>query len=346
MNRESIFLFAGGSGGHVHPALVLKKDLESRGHKAILFISNFSHFEAESGIRSFKISRLKLLALIQSLYMFNYLLVFFILKNTSVAVGFGGYYSLAGIVAAKILGKKTFIYEPNMALGRSNRILAYFVDRILVLWPEISLKSKLGFKIRRIRPLIRRESSLVVKDKRWPFSILFAGGSSGSMFLNNLFTEIIQGGFLRGQDLRLVLITGDKFYRKVKERIDGLNINNNLNVEVYSFRNDMEIFLDDFDFLISRAGAQIIVESIFSELPTLYIPYPYAKEHQLENARNMLSKRGSFLIRQELADVEVVAGFTKYIARDREGLNRVKVKLRQLKGNFEKADRSIDIILK
>ncbi len=84
-----------------------------------------------------------------------------------------------------------------------------------------------------------------------------------------------------------MLITGDKFYWKVKERIGSLNINNNIDIEVYSFCDDMEVFINKFDFLISRAGAQIIVESIFSELPTLYIPYPYAGEHQLDNARNI-----------------------------------------------------------
>ncbi|MDP8253679.1 MAG: UDP-N-acetylglucosamine--N-acetylmuramyl-(pentapeptide) pyrophosphoryl-undecaprenol N-acetylglucosamine transferase [Candidatus Kaelpia aquatica] len=346
MNRESVFLFTGGSGGHVYPALVLKEDLESQGYRTILFVSNFSNFKAEPGIRSFKVSKSKPLALIQSLYMFNHLLMLFILRKTRIAVGFGGYYSLAGIVAAKVLRRKTFIYEPNMALGRANKILAYFIDRILVLWPEISLKPELEPKIRRIMPLIKKRSSVVVKDKRGLFSVLFAGGSSGSMFLNNLFTEIIQSDFFKGQDLKLVLIAGDKFYHKVKERVDSLHISSNINVEVYGFRNDVEIFIDEFDFLISRAGAQVIVESIFSEIPTLYIPYPYAGEHQLQNARNILSKRCCFIIRQELADVKAVVRFIKYLARNRESLNRTKDRLRQLKDDFKKADRSIDIILK
>jgi len=346
MDRKNIFLFAGGSGGHVNPALVLKKDLESQGHKVVLFVSNFSHFKSESRIKGFKMSRLKPLVLIQYFYIFNYLLVLFILKRIDIAIGFGGSYSLVGMMVAKILRRKTFIYEPNMTLGRANRVLAYFVDRILVLWSEISLKPDLESKIKRIRPLIRRGGSLAAKDKRESFSVLFAGGSSGSMFLNNLFTTIIQGGFLKDQKLRLVLITGDKFYWKVKERIGSLNINNNIDIEVYSFCDDMEVFINKFDFLISRAGAQIIVESIFSELPTLYIPYPYAGEHQLDNARNILDKKACFLIKQELARAEVITSFVKYLEKDRDVLSQIRIRLAQLKNNFKIVDRAIDIILR
>ncbi len=346
MNRDSVFLFTGGSGGHVQPALILKRDLERKGSRVTLFISSFSHFKIELGVIKLNISKLKLLALLQLSYISMYILIVFILRKPRVVVGFGGYYSLAGIIIAKILRKKTFIYEPNMILGDTNRFLSHFVDRILVLWPKILLSPKLKLKVRVIRPLVKKDYSLKAKNKDETFTVLFTGGSSGSMFLNNLFLSIFKGNFLREQNIRAVLIAGESSYLKIKEAMDDLNLNSSINVELYSFRNDMDIFINEFDLIISRAGAQIIVESIFAEIPMLYIPYPYANKHQIYNARNISSKRCALSIKQELADKEAVSNIIKYFINNKASLNKIKSELKNIKHDLDGTDKAADIILR
>jgi UDP-N-acetylglucosamine--N-acetylmuramyl-(pentapeptide) pyrophosphoryl-undecaprenol N-acetylglucosamine transferase len=348
IKKESIFLFAGGSGGHVHPALVLKNDLESRGSAVTLFISGFSHFNLEPGILRLKISRIKLAALIQSSYISVYILALFILKRPGMVVGFGGYYSLVGIIVGKILGKRTFIYEPNMILGDTNRLLAPLVDKILVLWPKISLDLRFTLKVEAIRPLLKRDYTFVNKIKDRPFSVLFTGGSAGSLFLNRLFISVFKSKkeFSKTSGIRAVLIAGDSFYSKIKDIAGRFISDDEIDIELYGFRNDMDLFIDNFDLIVSRAGAQIIVESIFSEIPALYIPYPYANQHQVYNARNIAAERGALIFQQKFADKDTIVKVINYFLDNRDSLDRMRSKLKELKDSFNRADKAADIILR
>ncbi|HEO64068.1 MAG TPA: hypothetical protein ENN78_02225, partial [Candidatus Omnitrophica bacterium] len=128
MEKGSIFLFAGGSGGHVNPAIVLKKRLDNICLKSELFVIGFAHPCPNIRARRLNISRFKSIALFQFPFIFLYVFLKALMKKMRFCVGFGGYHSLVGVLSAKILKAKTIIYEPNILLGRANRLVAGLAD--------------------------------------------------------------------------------------------------------------------------------------------------------------------------------------------------------------------------
>lgn len=313
-----VMIAAGGSGGHIFPAIALARALASRREVAtVRFVGSDKGldrriFEKEAFafdlLSSNKLSPGKKLLL--PVFFLKLLLdlarSFLIIskQRPDVVVGFGGYVSCPVIVAGRVLGRRTVLHEQNVSPGRANRFLFRFADRIAVSFNET--KKRLGADIRKAaftgNP-IRRE---MCKDDRLSgirqfgldagkFTILVAGGSQGARRLNESFIRAVAGmddGLRRG--LQVIHLTGVGDYSRTMQEYRSIGVDH----RVYSFLDRIEDAYSAADLIVTRAGASAIFEAAHFGRPMILVPYPYAMNHQLENA-SVFSERGAALVLQE-----------------------------------------------
>lgn len=305
-----ILIAAGGSGGHIFPAVALARELlDKRRDVDILFVASDKTldrriFEKE-GFRSALLSANKLpyrvgfgmLAFLIK-FVFDFAKAFFIIISyrPDVAVGFGGYVACPVMVISSLLRIPTVVHEQNVVPGRANLFLFRLADKIAIsfeetrkfLGPNNSNAVFTGNPIRLAMLKDDKEKGIEVfglsKDR---FTILVVGGSQGAHFLNETFV-----GALRGLDesarrsLQIIHITGVKDYEPVSSEYKKLNIDH----RVYSFIDRIEEAYSASDLVVTRSGASAIFEIALYGRPMVLVPYPFAKAHQIENAKAFADK--------------------------------------------------------
>ncbi|MFA5389612.1 MAG: undecaprenyldiphospho-muramoylpentapeptide beta-N-acetylglucosaminyltransferase [Candidatus Omnitrophota bacterium] len=311
-----ILIAAGGTGGHILPALALAGEIKTRNVGEVLFVISSKKQDAEL-VSSKGIDYLILpIAPLQSKNIFsilNFLTRLFagtigsfsaLLKfRPDAVVGFGGYVSGPIVLAAGLLGIKTMIHEQNVVPGKANRILARFVGTIAISFPDAKKYFK-GFESKVILSGNPLREGLKRDDRERTgnfFSVLVIGGSQGAHKLNTMVPEALglmpEGA--RGA-LNVIHIAGKNEKEEVEKSYAKLGIKN----RVFSFTEHMARLYNECDFVISRAGAMTVSELLELAIPAILVPYPYAAAHQRMNAE-VLEKTGSAIVLEE-----------KYLTRD------------------------------
>lgn len=303
-----IAIVAGGSGGHIYPALALAQALKDRGH-LISFIGSNDRMEKDvvpsSGFDYIGLDvyttkggifqKIKSLLSIANAY----LRCKSILKDYDMAIGFGNYISIPVMLAAVKLNKKTIIHEQNSFVGRANRLLDEKVDLIIGSYQE-NLKQ---FKNKNIKILGNPQSAkafLVKKDENVikdlglnpdKKTVVIFMGSLGSASVNEKLLDYFK---LLDGSYQVVFATGKSHYDyvtskissndylKIFERIDGVNV------------------IKNCDLLISRAGATTICEICAIGISSILIPSPYVpNNHQFYNGKALVDKDAAIMIEEK-----------------------------------------------
>ncbi len=294
-----VFIVTGGTGGHIFPAIEVKKVLEKMNIKTILCISSkdflkIEHdfkfdsapFKGENKIKIIK-NILKILkGIVQS---FIYTLKY---KPKSIFI-FGSYASFPFLIPSVFLNKKIFVFEQNSIPGLTTRIFSKFAYKIFISFEQTRnyLKKRcifIGNPIREFKLKSKeeagRELNLDVKNKN---IILFIGGSQGAKKLIEIafkYSEITQN---------LVLVLAGKHFNEFSNKMKTGNL------IIFPFRQDMENFYSIADIVVSRCGAGTIFELLKLRKKGILIPYPYAADnHQYYNAL-FAAKMGTFVIIKE-----------------------------------------------
>lgn len=299
---------AGGSGGHLFPAISLTEEIKLRGAGDILFItSGRTQDRAILEQKGIKFRTLPVLGLQSKkvFFIFNFLArlitgtlkSFFLLLQfrPSVVIGFGGYVSGPILLLSALLRIKTVIHEQNVYPGKTNRILARFVDKIAISFPE-TRRYLNGYESKVIlsgNPLRRGLKKNHKEGDR--FIALTIGGSQGAHTLNTLLPEavnLMQGD--KRKELDIIHISGhvekDEVIKSYRDR--------GIKSRVFSFTEDIDKFYNESDFVIARAGATTVSELLFLRKPSILVPYPYGNAHQYLNAK-VLEEMGCTLLLEE-----------------------------------------------
>ena len=218
MSKKIIVLIAvGGTGGHVFPGLNLAKDLAEKDYD-IELITDRRGFNFLKNINNFKISILILLpfikkniltffsSLIVILYSIIRSILFLIIKRPKIIFGMGGYASFPVCIAAYILRIKFIIYENNLIIGKANKHLLPFTEKIFVSNNELEgIPKKYNNKILRTGNIIKKEiihfpRNIIKSKKVDKLYILVLGGSQvAKVFAEKLpyiFEECSKRGIL------------------------------------------------------------------------------------------------------------------------------------------------------
>jgi UDP-N-acetylglucosamine--N-acetylmuramyl-(pentapeptide) pyrophosphoryl-undecaprenol N-acetylglucosamine transferase len=276
------------SGGHIFPALVIGKKMRERltardPRSEVYFFatSNFlkEYLEKEGFLvygRAFFFRSLIFeipYRAIEAIYLI------FKLRPQKI-IGFGGRDSFFLILFGSLLFLDTSIYEPNIKLGKANRILSFFVNRILCGF-EDKIKNKklkfIGIPLRENIKIIDRDQALqTLKFNNKPVIFCF-GGSQGASFINNVFASLIADLNI---DCQIIHLTGIRDYFEIVKLYNKID----KKAFVKDFYYNMEILYSAADIVISRAGASTLGEISHYQLPSILIPHPRAGGHQKERS--------------------------------------------------------------
>ncbi|MDA9996374.1 UDP-N-acetylglucosamine--N-acetylmuramyl-(pentapeptide) pyrophosphoryl-undecaprenol N-acetylglucosamine transferase [Candidatus Pelagibacter sp.] len=312
MNKK-ILISTGGSGGHVIPATIIYKHLEHN-----FDVSMTSDFRGvkflnkdEYNLKIFNVRPISKNLLIMPFdFLLMIILIFksisFLRKNKiNILISTGGYMSLPLCISAKILNIKLLLFEPNMVLGRSNKFLISYCQKIFCYSNDVK-KFPIKFKNKiKVIPALLRKNFYDKKDSNNTLdtiNLLIIGGSQGAKIFDDLVKNVI-------------IELSKKYKLKIYQQTSSINFesfkktyeNNNINCELFNFNDDVINFMHKTDLCITRAGASTLAELNFTETPYLAIPLPTAKDnHQFENA-HFYNKLGfNWLLNQKEIDEKIL----------------------------------------
>lgn len=328
---KNILISTGGSGGHVVPATVIYDHLKSKfnifmtcDHRGIKYLDR-NKYNTEI-INVPKLSKNFLLLLKIFLLPGIILRSFFFLKNKKIEIliSTGGYMSLPLCIAARILNIKLFLFEPNMILGRSNKLFISICAKIfcyssMIKNFPISLKNKISV----VPALLRKEfySKEKAKDINQKINLLIIGGSQGAKSFDSIINDSIIKLSNR-YELKVFQQTNLNNFENLKKFYLKHNIEN----EIFDFSEDISNFMTKANICITRAGASTLAELVHLNVPHVAIPLLTAKDnHQFENASFYERSGCSWIINQnEINNINLAEKLISIIDNKDQYLNKKK----------------------
>ncbi len=310
--QNNILFVAGGTGGHIFPALSVY-NLFKNVNSNLYFATDQRgvKFEEVSKINPFLIKALgfekkKLIKKMASLILLTLSTVqavFFIKKNNiKIIVGFGSYVQVPFVLAALVLKKNVILHEGNAVMGKANRL---FWKYIKVRTSAFNLKEHYPDTIQVGMP-IRSQLLELKKNKYEPFSskglftLLILGGSQGSSLLSHRLAKAI---IKLPKKLKGKLIIFHQVRQEHLLNVKEIYDNNYIKSNVVSFFKDIKNYFNKASLIIARAGSSTIHESITAGVPAMYIPIKNSVgNHQYENAIDLKNNDAAWLLKEEDID--------------------------------------------
>ena len=303
-----IAIVAGGTGGHIYPAITLGDELKNRGHEIVFFGSSDRMEKDVVPKANFKFIPLditstagglvsKAKSLFSMVKAYNKCLK--LLKGFDMAIGFGNYISIPVILAAKKLNLKTVIHEQNSFVGKANKMLDEKVDLVIGSYLENSSQFKnphtliLGNPQSSKAKNVVKDSELLTsfgldKDKK---TVVIFMGSLGSETVNDILIKYFE---LTDGSYQIIYATGKKYYAIDKERIKEKDY-----LRVFEQVDGIKA-MKASSLLVSRAGATTLAEITALGMPSILIPSPYVpNNHQYFNALALVDKKAALMIEEK-----------------------------------------------
>lgn len=292
------------SGGHIFPAIAFGQKIRQNALKQgrvkdskiyfFLTSSRLREYVKKEGFETIGVSLNSRNLLVESVWRCLEAIYIIIKVRPARIIGFGGRDSFFLTILGSFLPIKTIIYEPNLVLGKANRLLSYFSRLILRGFVPVNRRKKekvIGIPLRKnIKKIDKNQACKMLNFDAKPV-VLCLGGSQGSEFINQTFLRFVAESKL---DYQLIHLSGYKsfpgisqYYRKVKK-----------NKFVKDFYYDMEVLYSAADIVISRAGAITLGEISFYGLASLLIPHPQGGGHQEKNAVYFERRKAAYVFRQ------------------------------------------------
>ena len=301
----NIVITGGGTGGHLTIAKAIKEELNKRGIKPIFIGSTYGQdrawFEEDEGWgekfffetsgvvnkKGFaKLGALKdiLKATIKAKDIF---------KKYSIDAIFsvGGYSAAPASFAAIMMKKKFYIHEQNAVMGRLNKLLA---PKATMLFSSYHIYHDDAITDYPIRDIYFDDARVRKEIK----TIIFLGGSQGATAINDFALSAAQT--LKDKKIKIIHQCG----KRDLEKCQKFYHDNEIEVDVFDFSQQIEEKIKEADFAICRAGASTVWELTAAQLPALFIPYPHAAgNHQYHNAKFLVDKKLALLRTQDVLNL-------------------------------------------
>ncbi|MEO7729215.1 MAG: undecaprenyldiphospho-muramoylpentapeptide beta-N-acetylglucosaminyltransferase [Burkholderiales bacterium] len=323
---RTIMIMAGGTGGHIFPALAVAEKLRARGWN-IVWLGAKAGMEATlvapkgyamawismTGVRGKGALRFALLPL-QLLIAFWQSARAIVAHRPHVVLGMGGYVSFPGAMMASLLNRPLAIHEQNSIAGLANKVLAMIADRVLAGFPSPFGSSTAviwtGNPVRSDIAHIADPASRF-RGRTGALRLTVIGGSLGAQTLN----ETVPQALSLIPETERPLVThqaGTRHLAQVEANYQRAGVT----VTLVPFIDDIAAQYANADVIVCRAGASTIAELAVAGVASVLVPFPHAvDDHQTHNAR-FLSERGAAMLlpQHELTPQRLAAllrGFTR-----------------------------------
>ncbi len=323
----SIVIAAGGTGGHLFPAVAVAEELLSRG-RTVVAVTDRRGGDLASRLEGVPVHRLRASAISGRSLGGKVVGAVDLLRGTlearrllrrlgaSVVAGFGGYPTVPPLFAAHRLGVASLIHEQNAVLGRANRLLA---RRVALIATSFERTEGVGAA----QPLVcgnpvrsaiaaLADGTYAAPDPRGTFRLLAFGGSQGARVLSRVVPAALR---------RLPAGLRDRFAVAQQCRSDDLDsvgaAYNELGIEadVGTFFDDMGARLADAHLVVCRSGASTVAELAAAGRPAILVPYPHAADdHQSANARFVEAAGGGWRMSEAAFTAETLAARLEALA--------------------------------
>ena len=328
-------IMAGGTGGHVMPALAVAEALRGEGWR-VVWLGTRAGMEAKLAVaKGFDMAWVRVAGvrgkgwLTKLLLPMNLLAAFWqaaraiFRERPDVALGLGGYVAFPGGMMASLLGKPLVIHEQNAIAGLTNRVLACLADRVLLGLPAAFShghdkplpcgKVAAEWVGNPVRPPIAAlpEPAQRLAGRSGPLHLLVVGGSLGAQALNERVPQALA---------RLPVATRPQVrHQSGAKHLDVLKAHYmaaGVEAECEAFIDDMAEALAWADVVICRAGALTVAEIAAAGAAALFVPFPFAvDDHQTANARFLADRGAAWLMQQKDLDAEKLAAWLAGLSR-------------------------------
>ena len=341
MSTGPILVMAGGTGGHVYPALAVARALEANA-RDVVWLGTHRGLEARvvpaAGIDIEWISvkglrRKGLLAALLAPFQIGWALLqslgVILRRRPAAVLGMGGFVSGPGGVAAWLTRRPLVIHEQNAAAGLTNRLLARLARVVLQAFPG-SFNSSVGAET--VGNPVRDDIAAIVApaerfaQRSGSLRLLVLGGSQGALALNRVVPAA-----LRLMDPGERPVVRHQCGEKTLEIARQAYADSAIDVELTPFIEDMAAAYAWADLVVCRAGALTVAELCAAGLPALFVPYPAAvDDHQTANAGPMVTAGAAVIVQES----ELTAASLAHVLSDwlgsREALALRAAKAREL----------------
>ncbi len=300
MSVKRVLITAGGTGGHLYPAQSLAAQLKKEEFSPdILFVagglatnrcfdrSRFSFQEVASS-SLFPLHPIKTMKGVCNLCKgFQQSRAILKTFRPDVVVGFGSYYTIPILLAARSLTLPIILHEANSFPGLANRWMAPLASVVGIHFPftarffkskaiEVGLPLREGYE----RAAVDRKVALAYYGfTPSPGTLLIFGGSQGAHAINHAIAQALPLWKHRG--IQILHLTGSI---EATEKLASLYQAYGIQACVKAFEDQMQMAWGAANLFIGRAGASTVAEAIAFEVPGILIPYPHAHQHQEKNA--------------------------------------------------------------
>lgn len=334
--QRTLLIMAGGTGGHVMPALAVAEALRGEGWR-VVWLGTKAGMEAKLAVeKGFEMAWVRVAGvrgkslLTKLLLPANLLAAFWQAARAifrvrpDVALGLGGYVAFPGGMMASLLGKPLVIHEQNAIAGLTNRMLACLADRVLLGLPAaFSNKNDKPIPCGKLdsewvgNPVRPEIAALPMPEQRLagrtgPLHLLVVGGSLGAQALNEIIPQALakldsaQRPQVRHQSGAKHLAALQANYATAKVEADCLTFITDM-AEAYAWA----------DVVICRAGALTVAEIAAAGCAALFVPFPFAvDDHQTANAGFLADADAAWLMQQNTLSAEGLAQWLAALKRD------------------------------
>ena len=338
MSNPTVFIMAGGTGGHVFPALALADQLRAQQWR-VIWLGSEQGMEAKlvpekgycletiaiKGMRGNGVMRyirapwMIYQATRRACKLYRY-------YRPSLAVGFGGFASFPGGMAAKIVGCSLVLHEQNAIEGLTNRILGLWAKQVYTGFPDAFKRTSKNVLANLLpqpksikwigNPVRETITSLLPPLQRYQsrqgkLRLLVIGGSQGARALNRIIPEALSQ--MSSEDRPLVTHQGGE---KLFEELEQCYRSHQVEAQLISFIDDMATVYQQADLVICRAGALTVSELACAGVASLLVPFPAAvDDHQTLNAQFLEEQGAAYLVQQKDLTIEGLVKFLTHLNR-------------------------------
>ena len=346
----TVFLAAGGTGGHVFPAVAVAEQLQAAGLRPVLITDNRGYGIVRTAGAGAAIHRILAaspyggslarrvrglaelgLGLLQTVLLMGW-------YRPRAVVGFGGYPSVAPVLLGRLLGRVTMLHEQNAFFGRANRFLARFAHTIALSWAETAnlpgaaggRTVVTGMPVRGAFPAVGA-AGYTAPDDGERFNLLVVGGSLGAGVFGDTVPEAVIGLPKALRD-RLNVV-----HQARGEQVGGIRARYaeaGIGATVLAFIDDMPGAMRDAHLVVCRAGASSVAELASSGRPAILVPFPDAMDdHQRANADNVVAAGGGWCMPEAAMSAEALGGRIASLAGNPARLSRTAAAMLALARN-------------
>lgn len=340
--QQPILIMAGGTGGHVFPALAVAEYLRAKG-ESIVWLGTHAGIESKvvpaaniaiewlsvqglrgKGVATLLFAPFRLMKACWQAYRTLSRL------RPKAVLGMGGFVSGPGGLMAWVLGMPLILHEQNSVIGLTNKLLCRFARKNYFAFPEaakaVSRSECIGNPVREAMFALTSPEVRLTERLANRMNVLVIGGSLGAASLNKTIPEAV-ARMKQGERPNIKHQCGTRHLQTCLQNYQTAQVE----AEVLDFIDDMPAVYAWADLVICRSGALTIAELTAVGVGAILVPFPYAVDnHQYHNARFLEENQAACIVSDEDLNADSLASLLMTYQQDRQALIELAVNAKSL----------------